>query len=77
MKCPRCRGCVMEQYGETWCMNCGWRLYLPDAPPVTRTHPWISGRCEMCGEHAARSRSLCPVCARRERKPQRASMTEA
>ncbi len=24
MNCPRCQGCMNDNYGEPYCINCGW-----------------------------------------------------
>lgn len=31
-RCPRCRGMVLNNYGDCCCLNCGWRP--AELPPV-------------------------------------------
>lgn len=56
MTCPRCHGFVIEQYGETRCLICGWR----DNPPVSTIDLGENGRqkggAQLPGTLSARSR---------------------
>ena len=67
MRCAKCKGFVLSEYGETWCMNCGWRATAPMvSAPVKETRSWGHGRCEMCGLPALTHKRVCRGCARLE-----------
>ena len=39
-QCPKCQGCIISQYGETNCINCGWVLQplpLPQEPTMMKS----------------------------------------
>jgi hypothetical protein len=64
MRCPRCRGCMHTQYGESWCLNCGYRLVepWPDDPPVTDER-WQKVICVRCNTSVAvKHRDRCFLC---------------
>ncbi len=35
--CHRCGGLVVDEYGDTHCLLCGWYYHPPDAPPIEET----------------------------------------
>ena len=39
-RCPKCAGCIITQYDETNCINCGWvrqPLPLPQEPTMMKS----------------------------------------
>ncbi len=59
MKCPRCQGLVVTQYGETRCLICAW--YLNEPLPQ---RPTVDGRLKNVGNfYGHRSDPNNPTCA--------------
>lgn len=61
MTCPRCQGCVVTQYDETRCMNCGWMQNEPLSVPAREPY-WRIGKCLNCRRKAANGKKHCQVC---------------
>ena len=59
--CPRCRGLVVQQYEETRCLLCGWRLNEP--LPVTPRDPYMrKEKCIDCLAPREAGYTHCPKC---------------
>ena len=64
MTCPRCQGFVLQEYGETRCLNCAWYENIPVCSPLVtnEAYRWESTRC-LCGKPAIKMREQCMSCA--------------
>ena len=66
MRCHRCAGLVVTQYGETHCMNCGY--YENDPLPAPFISPRMMGtnQCSQCSNMRAKYSKLCLACGRKQ-----------
>lgn len=70
MSCHRCKGFLLEEYGVTRCIQCGWHLTEPVADPImsNQARQWDSTLCSACHTRSAvRGKEQCLVCRGRDR----------
>jgi hypothetical protein len=65
--CHRCNGCMIYNYEECFCVNCGHREFPPNETPADNDKlRWLSTLCEKCNiRKAVRGRLRCRECAGR------------
>lgn len=60
MACSKCGGLIVDDHGDVRCLNCGSRLFVPEATPICRGLK-KSGRCT---KKAMRNSPYCAECDR-------------
>ena len=77
MPCPRCHGLLVVQSeyydspASVFCYQCGYRLYLPAAPPLEPNpkRQWNPEQCTICLELSAiRGKPYCRRCLNEDQR---------